>query len=188
MYGLNIHLISFRLNSQIIGQRDKIRVSITTIPEECKQSFFINAKDIHHCHHFFTVNITNQTKKIIVVFRKKSIIQNDPIIASTIIHSNEFPKSKDDSQNSDVKRIDIYEPISNGPGTLNPGQERKIYGQMQIQMSLDNPFQDTPFTKQVNYNIGKIHNGEGYAKVNAMNLNENAQQNYNNSLFVDDDF
>lgn len=189
MKGLSIHLLSFRLNSQIISQNDKVRVSITTIPEHNKQSFVINAKDIHQCHHFFNINITDQTKKIIFVFRRKNFIQGDPIIASAIVHSDQFPKLRGDATNTEVKRVEIFEPLSNIPGNFNPNEKRKLFGQMQIQFSLENPFENTNiFTKTIIYNAGKNHNGEGYSKVGSTNADENANQNENNSLFVDVDF
>lgn len=188
MYGLNIHLISFRLNSQIIGPRDKIRVSITTLPEENKDWFVISANEIHKTEHFFGPNITDKTEKIIFVFRKKSLFQSDPIIASTIVYAKDFPRSKTDEQNSEVKRINIYEPISKTPGNLYENENRQIYGQMQIQMTLHDPFPDPTNKKNYNYNISKIHNGEGYSKVNSFGINENEYNNQNNSIFVDSGF
>lgn len=179
-------MISFRLNSQIIGPRDKIRVSITTLPEENKDWFVINASEIHKTEHFFGTNITDKTEKIVFVFRKKSLLQSDPIIASTIVYAKDFPKSKNDEQNTEVKRINIFEPISKIPGNLN--ENRQIYGQMQIQMSLHDPFPDATNKKNYNYNIRKIHNGEGYSKVNSFGINENAYDNQNNSIFIDSGF
>lgn len=63
MYGLNIHLESFYLNHNLIQQNDKIRVSITTIPEEHKESFIVDANKINEIHHFFTVNVSKYTKE-----------------------------------------------------------------------------------------------------------------------------
>lgn len=182
MYGLNIHLFSFKLYANNVHPNDKIRVSITSIPEESKQAFIIEAKKINDVHHFFTLNITDKTKKIIFVFRKKSIIQNDPIIASTIIHRDEFPISRSDSQNTELKQIIIYEPIGYRANNANFIENRQILGQMQIQMSLQDSFVEISPAKY-NYNISKIHKGEGYSMVNGLNNNENADQD--NSLFVD---
>ena len=42
-YGLDIHLESFYLNRNIIQANDKVRVSITTIPEENKEAFVVDA-------------------------------------------------------------------------------------------------------------------------------------------------
>lgn len=182
MHGLNIHLLSFKLYSNSIHPNDKIRVSITTIPEENKQSFVIDMKKINEIHHFFNVNISEKTKKIIVVFRKKSIIQSDPIIASTIIHSNEFPKSCYDSNNTELKQISIYEPIKNRAELR---ENRQALGQMQVQLSLQDAFPDGTFTTKCNYKISKIHKGEGYSKVNACNKNNNENDYQDNSLFVE---
>lgn len=182
MYGLNIHLFSFKLFANNVHPNDKIRVSITSIPEENKQAFIIEAKKINDIHHFFTLNITDKTKKIIFVFRKKSIIQNDPIIASTIIHRDEMPISCFDSKNTELKQISIYEPISGKNNNANFLENRQVLGQMQIQMSLQEAFVEISPAKY-NYNISKIHKGEGYSMVNCLNNNENADQD--NSLFAD---
>ena len=85
MYGLNIHLKSFKLNPKLASGNDKIRVSITTLPEKNKEAFVTEARQMNFVHHFFTINVTDQTQKIIFVFRKIEFF-DDPIIASTIVH------------------------------------------------------------------------------------------------------
>ena len=81
MIGLNIHLKSFKLNPSIINENEKVRVSITTLPDQNKEAFVIEAKQMFCVHHFFTVNVSDKTEKIVFVFRKKGIF-DDPIIAS----------------------------------------------------------------------------------------------------------
>lgn len=178
MYGLNIHLISFNLCTDNFHANDDIRVSITTIPEEKKQAFIINAHEIHDVHHFFTINITDKTEKIVFVFRRKSLIHCDPIIASTVVTNDHFPLKKSESTNTELKQFNIFEPIKNN----DPNQNRKVLGRMIIQFSLNEPFYEKSMDTKINYNITRIHKGEGYSKVFSFdNANENEFRD--NSLF-----
>lgn len=185
MYGLNIHLISFTLEKNLISPSDKVRVSITTIPEENKQSFIIEANKMNYVHHFFTVNITDQTKKIIFVFRKKSFIQSDPIIASTVIHANEFPKSLNDQANTEIKTINIYESMAqiNNFGYKYPYDSRRVFGQMQVQLVLTEAFPTKAFTSG---GRGKVQNGSKYGNVNSNKYNSKANDNNDENLYQND--
>lgn len=185
MYGLNIHLHSIYLNNDIINQNDKVRVSITTIPEENKDAFVIDAKNMNSVHHFFTININSYTEKIIFVFRKKSFIQNDPIIASTIIHANEFPKSKDDPSNSQIRQIYIYEPLSkiHCEKDHSKGSNRKIVGEMEIQLSAEDLYPTLSYNNKVQ--TGKRQNSKSYGKMSSNDNDENKLHNDNGILFID---
>ncbi|KAK8889100.1 hypothetical protein M9Y10_033844 [Tritrichomonas musculus] len=180
MQGLNIHLQSIELGN-LLQKNDKLRVSITTLPEGNKQAFIIDAKKLSNIHHFFTVNITDKTRKIIFVFRKKSFIQNDPIIASTIVHANLFPNLQDDKLNTEMKAINILEPLhgARDADNFNP-QQRKVIGHMYIQMSLTNEFPDQNYNTRYQYSQTK--NKNSYAKMDSYS---NVDENQNNILFID---
>ena len=172
MFGLNIHLKSFKLKSNLINENDKIRVSITTFPEQNKEAFVTEAKQINHVHHFFTVNISKETQKIVFVFRKVGFLE-DPIIASTIIYDKDFPTR--DTNITDMKNMNIYEPVKNGH------KNRKVYGEMEVQFSLTSAFPtfNKKENKQNNFKFQAHLKTNGYSKIN--NLNEN----YSNSIFND---
>lgn len=178
MYGLNIHLHSFSFDSNIVSPNDKIRVSITTIPEQNKQNFTIEAKKMNYVHHFFTVNITDQTKKVIFVFRKKSFIQNDPIIASTIIHDDQFPKILNDTSDTEMKTIDIYESLQKmkNHGIKSPNESRKVLGQMKVQLTLTEAYQTETITNR---------NVKAKSQDNMYNNNNNENQYQNEIYFID---
>lgn len=162
-FGLNIHLLSFDLPSNLVKYSDDIRVSITTIPEENKQAFTISARKMKDSHIVFGVNVnipqenipndfvTAGTEKIIFVFRKKSFLNNDPIIASTTIKAKELPKNL--SEPASIKVFNIYEPKHNCPSKSRVNKSkscideekkeegnRRIIGRMQAQLSLTDPF------------------------------------------------
>lgn len=188
MYGLYIHVQSIHLNQDVIGSNDKIRVSITTVPEENKQAFVIEAKKMDNIHHFFTVNITDQTKKIIIVFRKKSFILNDPIIASTILHSDQFPNFQDKSKNTEIKLIDIYDPLqhSHQEKSIYSNNQRRNLGRMEIQLSLEEAFPVNNNQNSQQRNPIRNSKRKGNSKTSAdANQNENIYQNQNDMFFVD---
>lgn len=173
MLGLNIHLKSFKLNPGIINGNDKVRVSITTLPEQNKEAFVIEAKQMFCVHHFFTVNITEKTEKIIFVFRKKGFFE-DPIIASKTISSSELPKSNE-NKNTEMKTYEIYEPLQNEQNRRKSNENRRVFGEMKIQFSLTTAF-PTFDKKQSKSNYSKVN---GYSKINS-------KKNGYNSIFADD--
>ncbi|KAK8852939.1 hypothetical protein M9Y10_017934 [Tritrichomonas musculus] len=124
MYGLNIHLKSFKLNPKIIGVNDKVRVSITTFPENNKEAFITEGKQMSFVHHFFTVNVTDQTDKIVIVFRRHGFF-DDPIVGSTTISCKDFATK--DYENVEMKTMNIYEPLQS------QGKKRRAIGEMEIQ-------------------------------------------------------
>lgn len=171
MKNLNIQMENFSFSEKIFQDKDTIRISITTLPENEKEAFQFDGKRLQDAHPFFTVKKTKNTRKIIIVFRKKSISEKDPIIASTTIKSELFPKSFSDANNSQQQIINIYEPIQK-PNASQKSQ-RKIVGQMSVQFSLS---QDVPHNFNVKHQIGKQRNGQGYSKMESYNNNENAIQ------------
>lgn len=186
MHGLNIHLQALEFFNDLFQKNDKVRVSITTIPEDNKQAFIIDAKKMREVHHFFTVNITDKTKKIIFVFRKKSFIHNDPIVASTIIHSDMFPKEGDDKTNTEMKIVNIYEPLHSLRDSTSHfvKEQRKVFGQMYIQFSLTEEFPDQNYNTKYQTSKSKptkSFNQNKYAKMDTY-LND---ENQNIPMFID---
>lgn len=182
MYGLNIHLKSFKLNRKLASGNDKIRVSITTLPEKKKEAFVTEARQMNFVHHFFTINVTDQTQKIIFVFRKIEFF-DDPIIASTILHAEDLPTRN--PTNVGMKTIKIFEPVQNEDNNKN--KVRRIFGEMEIQMSLTTAFptfdeskNNNKQNKKVNKYSNDINNNNGYSKVNYDN------QNRYKPIFIDD--
>lgn len=167
MYGLNIHLKSFKLNSNIVNGNDKVRVSITTFPENYKEAFITEAKQMSFVHHFFTVNITNKTQKIVIVFRKVGFLDN-PIIASATISSKELPNEY--CNNVEMKTMNIYEPLQTS------SKKRRIFGEMQIQFSLTSAFP----TFKVN---NKDNNKQKSMKIMHSNTNKYSKINEENDKY-----
>lgn len=177
--GLNIHLLSFSLPNDLIKDRDEVRVSITTMPDESKQHFSLHGKKMNCSNHVFSLNITNKTKHIIMVFRKKTFLSENPIIGSVTIHTKDFPKIPRSVDqlcsgiiNTDVKKVNIYYPLqkqikefeqqSSVPQSeeeIKKQIKRKVLGQMQIQLSFTAPYS--------NVNTDKIKKEKSESKKNA---------------------
>ncbi|KAK8857388.1 hypothetical protein M9Y10_015793 [Tritrichomonas musculus] len=189
--GLNVHLLSFLLPNNLIHESDSVRVGVTTIPEGNKQHFKIKGKKICSSNHVFSLNITNKTDRIVIVFRKKTALKDDPIIASATIHLKDFAELPiqeitSGTTNTDVKILDIYYPLQkqiheeqkanerqNLPIQNNTEMKkqikRKVLGQMEVQLSFT-----TPYLKSEQE---KTNNKE--KKAISMKINKNRKQRKN---------
>lgn len=181
MYSLNINLQSFSIQPDLLGPSDDIRVSITVVPDDNKQAFVINVKKISNANHVFTVNITEATKKIIFVFRRKWFSHDDPIIASAIIHSDEFPK-QGDAKNTEIKRFKLLEPLSRAKkyGYPNNFSKRMVFGEMRIQMT---PVEALPVPLFESYKKSDNH----FNRTNIRHKNP-VQNNENNNVVFNENW
>lgn len=146
--GLNIHLLAFALPKSIIEDDEEVRVSITTVPEERKQHFSIRGQKMANSNHIFSLNISSNTNKVIMVFRKVATFSDkSPIIASTTIKFNEikeFPKERINNGMivTDTKHINLFYPLQkqiHEEGTKKI--QRKVLGQMECQFTFTAPFE-----------------------------------------------
>ena len=198
--GLNIHLLTFKLPEKLVHDSDSIRVSITSFPEENKQHFYVKGKKINTSNHVFSLNITNKTDKIVIVFRKKNAIGEDPIIASATIHLKKFTELPIEQMTSgtkmtDVKVLDIYYPLQKQIEeeqskeqtnvTTNKHMKRKVLGQMEIQLSFSTPYLNSnkektnkKENKQITKKINKICKPKKNGKYEQI-TDENGYMNFN---------
>ncbi|KAK8845870.1 hypothetical protein M9Y10_020796 [Tritrichomonas musculus] len=201
LIGLNIHLLTFRLPDKLIHDSESVRVSITTIPEENKQHFTIKGKKMNSSNHVFSLNITDKTDKIVMVFRKKTVLGDNPIIASTTLHLKKFvnlplEKITSGSKMTDVKILDIYYPLQKqiheeqqvsfqSKEDIKKQMKRKILGQMEVQLSFTTPYLNSDKEKSkkkekktISKKMNKSHkqktNGE-YEQI----TDENGYMSYN---------
>lgn len=195
-YQLSIQMSSIQLSHEIAKNNDTIRVSITTLPDEQKQAFHVKAKELYCFNHSFNVNITRETEKIIVVFRKKDFLGIDEIVASTVIRSNQLPKIPENQSSlempiiSKVNTINVYEPIQNTKQKKHQTHNndlyqhisdysmnsRKVLGNIQIQFILKDcssfatDYENKQYNNNYNYKNSMLYN----------NYNNN-QENYRNA-------
>ena len=80
IFSLTINVQSIELLSAFVSSNDKIRVSITTLPDEQKQAQVYEYKKLKTVQPTFKVEFKETTKKILIVLRKKSYLESDPII------------------------------------------------------------------------------------------------------------
>lgn len=175
MHCLNIHLHSFQLSNDLVSPNDKVRVSITTIPERNKQAFVIEAKKINKINHVFSVGITDQTTRIILVIRRKSFIYNDPIISSTSIYSKDFPNYNSNITCTDPLFINLYEKVLNQPDKKT--EDRRIIGFMKLHYSITDEIKDQ------NVHQNKSTQELIFSKLKFFKNNENQNQNKQDMIF-----
>lgn len=194
MYGLNIHLQSFYIKRNLVQPNDKIRVSITTVPDERKEAFVIEANKSNNIHHFFTVNVSNQTQRIIFVFRKVTFFGSNHIIASTVIPMSDLPQSENDENNTEMKTLKIYEPYQHMNNNVYAIKNRRVFGEMEIQFTPTEKFPLPSMKDNYNNYKKKAENKYSTVDISAVNNsnymgygyvpNEN-QNNYQNYSYVD---
>lgn len=133
MLTLNIDMFQLELKKKTVQNDDTIRVSVTTLPDMNKQKISFEAQNLRKAHPSFAINVSEKTEKILIVFRKKSFSDADPIIGSTIISKGEFPINFEDSANTELKLIDLYEPLQH---LSIKGSNRQIIGRFYLHFSL----------------------------------------------------
>lgn len=160
MLSLNIDMFSLELKKNIIQNDDTIRISITALPERSKKNITFEAPYLKKVRPSFSVNINEKTEKILIVFRKKKFSDNDPILGSIVIPKGEFPTNFDDIANTELKLIDLLEPLQH---LTDKCVNRKIIGRFYIQFSLS----------YVIYNIRNVFNNT----ITNDNNNDNEKEN-----------
>lgn len=137
MLCLNIQMQKIEFIKGIFQDNDTILVSVTTLPDEQKQSFSFEGKKIDCTHPFMSVKIHKRTEKILIVFRKKNFAQKGPVFASSTLKPSDFPKSFDESAKNELKNFKIFEPVQNlSKRKSTKSEDRKIIGNLIIKFSL----------------------------------------------------
>ena len=176
MLSLNIFMQTLELSPSIVQENDTIRVSVTTLPGEQKQAFTFEAKKIESTRPFFSVKIDKKTDKLIIVLRKKSFSEKDPIIASTVIKRDQLPTKFNDNTNTEMKTIKLLEPVQqNCKKNVHKGSTRKSVGQIELQFSLTQEFSCSKNTMKIQKNK---KNCQGYSKIDTLLENENEYDNF----------
>lgn len=182
MHLLTIRFQSIQFNKDIIREDDKIRVSIISFPCNNKQTFIIDPKKMNDINNFLDFDIDDQFKKIVFIFEKKSFFKMNPLIATKSINLKNIPDSPLDLKNTEIKTFDIYKPIRCQSDVSD--QNSRVVGKMTVQFfisqKISNKNNNSP------YNISKIHNGEGYSKVQSSFMSEYDKEE-NNLMLLDDD-
>lgn len=166
MFPLDIQLQSIAFVNGILNDSDVVRVSLTTFPEEQKFNTTFEVKNIKTAFPSFTVNVSDRTEKILIVFRKKLVVQRDPIIASAVITNEDFPKFANDSFEPVIRALDIYEPRKKSLNKENSKTDprRKVLGKLMVKLALIEEMQIPTYNVE-RFN-SKKHSGLEYAKIN----------------------
>ena len=94
----------------------------------------------------FKFEMNDNTERIIIAFRKKSIFGADRIIASTVIKTKDIQIFKE-YLNNEHQKITIYEPIQNknNSNKMFENKNRAIVGKMDFEFTMTEEFIDTFF-------------------------------------------
>lgn len=163
MLSLFIEIQSLKLDENIINANDSLRISVTTIPGGQKQAITFDANRLRTVNPSFSVKINDKLERVLIVLRKKSFSERNPIIASTTIHKARIPTELNNIANTELKTFDFLEPIQhNGQKNTKPAQNRKAIGKFDVQFSLEEDIpQNVSFFTQMN----KKKNGSEYSNL-----------------------
>lgn len=166
MNRFNLYLTSITFDEEIIDDEEKLLVSVSTIPEEMKDSILINnISQMKDMKYSLPVTITPETKQAEFIFTKICPMENNPIIGSSVIYSNQFPTFKDNDK-IQIFTFNIYE---------HGNTEKKIVGKINVKFILS-----TPYEPQQLQNIKVNH------MTNNKTITENKTHNYNNTMVYAD--
>ena len=143
---LTINLLSFTIPPSVILETDQLRVKAKTFPDGNKQKFDIKAKKMSNCNLIFTLNITDQTEKLLFIFRKKTFLSGNQTIGTSEINISELMGSSPDNNSLGTQTLDIYYPVERqlreqqSHGVDRSSIKEKVIGQMKITISLSESF------------------------------------------------
>lgn len=74
---------------------DKIRINVTTFPDNRKEEFYFDAKDALNIKHVWSFdNRMNNIDRVLLTVRKKSFFEGDPIIGKFALNMKGVPTNK----------------------------------------------------------------------------------------------
>ena len=91
-----IHLIiqSVRLQGGIAKPKDEIRISVTSLPSHGKDHFTLPTSKLGRIDHEFVINCELNMEHILILVRRKSYINGDPILGGYKLNVRSIPTDK----------------------------------------------------------------------------------------------
>lgn len=149
---LEIRIESIKFNDELVDDSDRIKISVATFPEKNKKDILINKNDFDKSNISFSLNMSDKLKELLFVFWRENKFQNDPIIASTIIHVSQLPHDLNDKKNNELQKINIYEPMN-----FMSSDNNIVYGSMNIKFVL-NQLKLRQINDDKKFKINETHN------------------------------
>ena len=106
--GLTINFLSFSLPIELIKDNDEIEIALMTYPDDKSQTHAILAKNRYYIHHYFQINISDETEQIIFIISKRGFFRNSKTILATSWISPKMvlaPPSNKDNNNRNSKEV-----------------------------------------------------------------------------------
>ena len=170
MLSLTINIQSIELLSQLVSSNDKIRISITTLPDEQKQAQVYDYQKLNTVRPTFKVEFKETTKKILIVFRKKSYLEADPIIASTTIYTDDLTNIFKEKNNFDFKKVNLFESNKHNKENYQQNETPKIIGNADICFGI---CEEKFIKSSKKNNIKETNKHREFSKMNSLFKKEN---------------
>lgn len=102
----------------VLKPSDKVRINITSFPDNVKQDYVFPAKEKFSINHEWTLdNKWGRTCKFLITIRKKSFIESDPIIGQYTVKMDKIPVNE-------VVRSTLTLHVHGKNGNMDAGQLR----------------------------------------------------------------
>ena len=144
-----LHLIvqSVRFKGGIVKPKDEIRISVTTLPSHGKDHFTVHASKLASLNHEFVINCESNMQ-LIILARRKSYINGDPIIGGSKFNLSSFPQDKPLETSINLQEVLT---VNDKPSI------QKVSGSMSIRAFFDNASsssapQETASPKKISFN------------------------------------
>lgn len=140
MLNLNINIESIELSNELLSSNDKVRISITTLPDNQKHAEIFDSKKLNFIRPSFKIEYKNTIKKLLIVFRKKNYFDGDPIIATAVIYTENLTNIFKEQKNFDTKKVILYESSKN--------QVRNVVGQIEVNFFITEDLKNSKMNKK----------------------------------------
>lgn len=105
MSQLHFYIQYIHFHCPIVKPNDEIRVSFTSLPSHQKGNFSFPGSQINFINKEFLIDVDNFTKEVLIIIRRKSYINGDPIIGKVLFLIEGLPRDQETTKELDVLEI-----------------------------------------------------------------------------------
>lgn len=105
MQTLHLFVKYLRFDRAVIKPSDEVRISFTTLPSHQKGNFSIPGTKINYINQDLPITLDSFTKEILIIIRRKSYINGDPIIGKVLILVESIPQDQELDKEIDILEI-----------------------------------------------------------------------------------
>lgn len=105
MQNLHLFVKYLRFDRAVVKPNDEVRISFTTLPSHQKGNFSVPATKINYINQELLINVDSFTKEVLIIIRRKSYINGDPIIGKVLFLIETIPTDQEFEKELDILEI-----------------------------------------------------------------------------------